>query len=98
MTKHTPGPWEQRKVTYDIKVGKYPVIAIPISGQGMAIGCVYQGAEGTLANARLIAAAPELLEACRNSRKALIQLCEKGCGYEGLLKEVEQAIAKAEGK
>ena len=51
--------------------------------------------DGSEANARLIAAAPELLEACRNAKEVFDQ-------WDGKPGKIEQrldaAIAKAEGK
>jgi hypothetical protein len=76
MSKHTPGPW-----TYDSvrEVNGFPVYRI-LSGDGM-VGALEQcnipgetrrELEQTLeANARLIAAAPELLEAAKNVLAAL---------------------------
>ena len=71
MSKHTPGPWETKPEECD-----RPYIRV----RGTRLGCrfkvanvltpVYENvhkreAEETRANARLIAAAPELLEALR---------------------------------
>jgi len=46
------------------------------------------------ANANLIAAAPELLEACKLARSALVARS----GVDPTTKELDEAIAKAEGK
>ena len=49
-----------------------------------------------VANAHLIASAPELLEACK---LALMYLEENDCGEDTrYLRPIEQAITKAEGK
>ena len=83
MSKHTPGKWEVGEKCYDgirIEVDKKCSVA-NVWG------------ENNEANARLIAAAPDLLEACKKAYKTLhgnpnipAQLCV------GL----KQAIAKAE--
>jgi hypothetical protein len=60
----------------------------------------------TCANARLIAAAPELLEACKNVVWKLSHGGDKGKGFEmntidlkdAVVRLCETAIAKAEGK
>ena len=103
-TKHTPGPWE---VSWD-KYGKEseihgkselndgPICIIPHDD------VTESGAEEQLANARLIAAAPELLEAL----KALIEnvgscICYDQSEGECLAKAWKMAavaIAKAEGE
>lgn len=54
-TKHTPGPWSVRGPTKYLNQ-----IAIDPS-----IGCAYGAGDEIAANARLIASAPELLEALR---------------------------------
>ena len=73
MSKHTPGPWEARRVNYqewDIdRIGSVPLLGFA-GWEGMATvyGCDDQPEEGALvaeANARLIAAAPDLLAACQ---------------------------------
>ena len=46
------------------------------------------------ANARLIAAAPDLLEACRNALQERLARCD---GQDSLSRQLAEAIAKAEG-
>ncbi len=99
MSEHTPGPWE-------ISYGKIRP-ARPIEGYtiGYAPICIVRGdkrlhGNGVReANARLIAAAPELLEAL----KAVIDWLDDGsillsevCAANVL--QARAAIAKAEGK
>lgn len=74
MSKPTPGPWKR----------KIKSVLIPIAP--------YEWAEaygGSIANARLIAAAPDLLE-------ALQDLCDT-LGECGMTEKARAAIAKAEG-
>jgi len=85
--KHTPGPWE---VTFE---GHR--LSVFAKGYGFIhtheVPHVNTGATATAnANSRLIAAAPELLEACKAIRSRGI------CEVTKLL--CEQAIAKAEGR
>lgn len=54
MTKHTPGPWE---VWSDLRI---VTTATPVK---LVADVIDRGTEGR-ANARLIAAAPDLIEAC----------------------------------
>lgn len=95
-TQHTPGPWyvgliPSEQMTVSSHGFKHK--AFPISGSGRAIGCVYNGdarperrvfADPTPeANARLIAAAPELLAALREVTRLVSELqpvCD--CGGE----------------
>src|SRR5262245_21822561 len=68
MMTHTPGPWITGKQNIAVLDG-CRVNRVPISGSGQAIAGVWNGSVGKGdvsngdANARLIAAAPELLEA-----------------------------------
>jgi hypothetical protein len=97
MSKHTPGPWEVKP--YAWQRGNVSVFA-PKFGRAPYGACVAYtpcsdgvgGAEGALANARLIAAAPELLEALKRAHTWL-QGSEPGrAQYLG------EVIAKAEGE
>ena len=72
MSKHTPGPWRVQPYTW--QRGNVSVFA-PKFGRAPYGACVAHtpcsdgvgGADGALANARLIAAAPELLELLREA-------------------------------
>jgi len=71
-SKHTPGPW---KICYDNDTGPNDGCFRQWWQVGPAqvnIGSDHEEAE---ANARLIAAAPELLDACR----ALLCMLDRGC-------------------
>ena len=75
MSEHTPGPWEAVEVCEGILFPAGVAVAVQTSAEpwkrtGRICDIVAQGdgaysSETTTANARLIAAAPELLEACR---------------------------------
>jgi len=95
MSKHTPGPWE-----VDLETGE-------INGGCAVLGAVYGGddfpcseedmSEECKANARLIAAAPDLLKACKGvliGLKAYETLGRKNIHLDAL----RAAIAKAEGE
>ena len=67
MTQHTPGPWEASEAkdpANRIIVGPNP----HFPGKRMTLADVFgfTGAESAEANARIIAAAPDLLEALRS--------------------------------
>ena len=73
MSKHTPGPWEIDGGTnpkgdkYIWKKGEYY--------GGHAIATVHEDIqEGAEGNARLVAAAPELLAACKYAKKYIESL------------------------
>jgi hypothetical protein len=99
-TKHTPGPWNVYlaqpydehcfEVSYDTKDGlTYPIADIHEVEDG-----------DPEANAQLIAAAPELLEALSCAEKVLWYVVEE-MGEEQFKVELDlaqQAIVKAEGK
>lgn len=85
--RHTPGPWDKVKHTVDhtyLGTKEKPIAEI----------CPLYGAESE-ANLRLIAAAPEILEALRG----IVENCCINCGDNcDLLKEGRAAIDKAKGE
>lgn len=99
--KHTPGPWTYQPasnyVGYSISPrGTLPTLAAverPVGGELLTIEAFNFPGE-TEANARLIAAAPELLEALQ---VAELILRERGLRAHGGYKQIESAIAKATG-
>jgi hypothetical protein len=102
MSKHTPGPWEFDGTSYiwaDMSSGK---MIAQIRGWGWL---QKKGEEAAIAeqeaNAHLIAAAPELLEACASivvsiaSKTKYLEGCD--CADCQSIRLVYAAIAKAEG-
>ena len=94
-TKHTPGPWTK------CFLNGHWHIARKDGRVEIAKVAAYKNREQSTANARLIAAAPELLEACHN---ALAWLGEKpepnddrphSNSVRALIDQLEAAIAKA---
>lgn len=96
MSSHTPGPWEIASHPADSRPEEI-VKRFPVDGNTGLIceltHSLYR--EHQLANAKLIAAAPELLEAC----KAMKHYGIKGKMPDGrwAMDLVEAAIAKATG-
>ena len=89
MTKHTPGPWwiDDRRVADG---------ALQVQAQHRGEGSSYcvasvNGWEVPEANARLIAAAPDLLEACLSAENWL----ESWASAEPYLSIIRAAIKKA---
>lgn len=80
---HTPGPW--KLYSEDLRGGKYWCVSFPPSTHDSEID-LHETDNGE-ANARLIAAAPDLLDACY----AAVDRCE----YEHIRKILYSAIAKA---
>lgn len=63
-TKHTPGPWEVIQIYYaDGKTPSHKHVAPPGDWNRKYIASIHR--ENGDANAKLIAAAPELLEVCQ---------------------------------
>jgi hypothetical protein len=81
MDKHTPGPW-----AIDQDLSGAPVILPTLENGRFAICAMYGPQKGH--NARLIAAAPELLEALKNA----IEIIE-GTGLDASIQRA--AITKA---
>ncbi len=87
MSAHTPGPWRIGTINYaDIYEPGGDVVALAI-----------KDLDGTAANARLIAAAPELLEALKVvSSDQWVDLSVTD--QDNWLRKSAASIAKAEGK
>lgn len=98
---HTPGPWKADLNPYAATIWAGNMRICDLRGWGYltGVGGLHLPPEDAAniqdANARLISAAPELLEACRYMHKLLADM-----GHGGLAGAVlgENAIAKAEGR
>lgn len=94
MSKHTPGPWRYQEAS--------DVYTHIVRGPNNYFVCQFsQDTSGrSEADARLTAAAPELLEACQAIR--LVMLNETGHGFELAMRSIEPklkaAISKAWGQ
>ena len=97
MSKHTPGPW--------VAQGRY----IGVKGHMSYIGeCGDQNGNWTnepmaVANARLIAAAPDLLEALKDMNSGWKYIRHSygdlyGVGWDRAQEKADAAIAKAQGE
>lgn len=91
--QHTPGPWSGGK---DI-----PVRAFDTEALGFSIIYINTGSsarkEVSMANARLIGAAPEMLAALRRAVLALAFASESSAAMRDDYEAVSRAIAKATG-
>lgn len=103
MSKHTPGPWSYRKVPrkqeWEINTKRCPNSGC-VSWTGMAVvfGCDDDPKMGKVvgeANARLIAAAPDLLEALK---EILYYIGDRKVATHGAMHRARAAIAKATGE
>jgi hypothetical protein len=103
MSKHTPGPWwiESRARTAINKGPKHIAMVNFYNGGNEETDVREEEHE---ANVHLIAAAPDLLEACQALIKKIYNLADKyndrSCDYD-VCEEIRQArtaIAKTEGK
>lgn len=98
MSKHTPGPWELSEAVYKEGFGTYRrVEQVQEFGDVVASVCIRHAVNHTLdacgdANSRLIAAAPELLEALKE-----VLDCDKTQTSFGAVMRARAAIAKATG-
>ena len=84
--QHTLGPWKYDELTAKIWDAEDMPVCIPTLNNGMA---------GRDANARLIAAAPELLEACE---AAYANLKPAYSSEHIVIRQLRAAIAAATGK
>lgn len=92
MNKHTPGPWNDGPT---INLCGCHHVGLNIGFLGTSSSKRYE--EG-LANARLITAAPELLEALIQARRALAWASEQRPEFEAEYDLADHAIAKATGQ
>jgi hypothetical protein len=102
---HTPGPWE----TQYRGNGESEVLANGADRDDVACICYVAGGLGmsieeiieSEANAKLIAAAPELLDALKQAVRALNEIARFTVGYSdsyAIAMQCDHAIAKAEGR
>src|SRR3990167_7565144 len=97
MSKHTPGPWQAGRA--DMATVEYGVDSKWIYADkkyiALASGNDVDTWDEVMANAHLIAAAPELLEACK---KALSYITVQSAGGElpPIVGELNNILAKAE--
>ena len=96
MSKHTPGPWEiQRDSGLHIYITQPSDTPNRVPGYYAEIRRFTTDSEQVEANARLIAAAPDLLEACEQ----LLKLVDLLSPVEGdTHRKAQRAIAKARGE
>lgn len=91
MRKHTPGPWRQNLYLG----GAYAIDHIAPNGDILARVAVVDGLMESKANALLIAAAPDLLEACK---KLITGWQSDTDTLQVAIDAARAAIAKAEGE
>ena len=98
MSKHTPGPWHlDTEDEKEIVLGDSSFIAT--THDSSAYSSYTSVTEDQVkANARLIAAAPELLEALKACLAELLVLHTDRPGTEECIQQAYAAIAKAEGE
>lgn len=97
--KHTPGPWrsswyEENSRTH---IGSWGLTAGSDSRRVVFRRCK-QGDATALANARLIAAAPDLLAACKAALPRLNARRFDTAAHDDIVTQLEAAIAKAESR
>lgn len=99
--KFTPGPWKvwqqpTNTAFYEVSTDRIPQ---PSVGQTPIASCDRRENTQALANATLIAAAPELLEALKGLRWAIEgTVIEKEGDYQAEIEAADAAIDRAEGK
>lgn len=95
QTKHTQGPW-RTSLTEGQRAWN-----VSSEATGRTVAIVSDWSPEAEANARLIAAAPELLEALKSARFAIQVTLDSGLVTEknvrSTLNHIDAAIAKAEG-
>jgi hypothetical protein len=91
---HTPGPWEME----DCTPGKSEGLCFAINSEHTIVARTTDGWKKAKANARLIAAAPDLLSQCREFEKCLTYLINSGdSGADLELDKLREVLAKVDG-
>lgn len=91
MSKHTPGPWIYNVDTFQVEQDKEPFYKL--------LATVHGSKNEKNANARLIAAAPEMLDLLKRLSQEIMQLCHTSKNADPRhVAMIEEAVAKAEGK
>ena len=116
MSKHTPGPWSVNGIIYkedaSAPTGRRSTLTGPtvtadvllVSGVNGQVAEIRRGSNGVgpfgIADARLIAAAPDLLAACKAALSLVESLPYDPTDRQTLRinDQIEAAIAKAEGR
>ncbi len=103
MSKFTNGPWRYSPAGRNMRDNYSQSFAVAQDGEpNLIAGCfidVRGGDDVARANARLIAAAPDLLDICKRQREELRLIRMKDCGavYDTTVRvEADMAISKAE--
>jgi hypothetical protein len=87
MAEHTPGPWRVVTASHGRTVGV-------VADDQVTVVTIRSASDEDRANARLIAAAPALLAAC----KALVRRNQKHADLDRAIAAGEAAVAKATGQ
>jgi hypothetical protein len=99
--KHTPGPWASGKLNQGYRAGTIPVVTSDYlksnlsSRTGRIIADVYGSIGEQEANARLIAAAPELLEGAKVAWVYVSDILDCGMSNSIEVKELEKMLRDA---
>lgn len=104
-TQHTPGPWaigqEYGNQRDEIESALGNCVAVVWTRRGPELAtarCCYKPDPELMANAHLISAAPELLEACEDAAAIMEDMLSEFSGCSEVIAKVKAAIAKATGK
>ncbi len=102
MTKHTPGPWDYRLRFNAEDKGNPPLggwYSVTADAANFMVASTELSAEEDEANARLIAAAPDLLSSCVGLLSALEEMIPRFKSFHGneTVEYARAAIAKAKG-
>ena len=101
MSNHTPGPWVLNGYQIERTTGIARTIGLVRSQRVLGTDSAAKTEQEALANARLIVAAPDMLETLRATAKwVALQGEVPGCGpaAESMGRIIAAAIAKAEGR
>lgn len=96
QTKHTAGPWA---VSMPGGQTTFNGRRVTVTARGSMVADLdWNTPLENMANARLIAAAPELLEAVNNLLDYVVIPEQRDSGYQAAVEQAEAALAKARGE
>lgn len=102
MPKFTPGPWETDSI-YECS-GDATISILANDGEIWIadVFVIHEGApddpEEGIRNAKLMAAAPDLYEACKAALQDYRNINYPTDTHKAIMKQLQQALAKAEGR
>jgi len=96
MSKHTPGPWNNKDGLYITDIYTKDSVLVASAGSTLRVPSNINNAHEREANARLIAAAPEMYTAVKNLAECMKN--EPDGFHPAWIEQINRILAKIDGK